>query len=580
MGFLEFCLGRRGEAETLMRKSVTLRPGFAEAHFSFAQVLAAQGKNDEAREHYQKTLALKPTHADAFFGLGNALALLGRRSEAAEAYEEALKIRPDFPEVLNNLGVFHYENGAYEKSIQLLKRAIELCPAYAAAHNNLGNTYKEQKEWSKALLCYRIALSHDPHLFQAINNMGLALMYGAGDLAAAATFFRQILDKQPENPIAMNHLGIAYCMRGDFAEGATWYDKALALNPDYRDALNNMGNALKAQGRIKEALPYYERVRDLKPDDPEIHNNIAMALLGIGRFEEGWREYEWRWKASQLAEARRNYAEPLWRGEEGGDRTLYIYAEQGLGDTIQFCRYASYAAKRGWKVILEVQPELLSLMKSLDGVDAAFCPGAPVPRFDMQCPTMSLPVAFNTRVDTIPANIPYLSAEAAKKSLWSERLASDPKGFRVGLVWTGNSRHFSLDLSAANMRRSLPPDALSPFQGMNGIQFYSLQKNGYNLETDLGMIDHMNACADFSDTAALIDNLDLVISVDTSVAHLAGAMGKPIWLLNRFDTCWRWFVDREDSPWYPTMRIFRQTTSGDWASVIARVKTELELLTR
>jgi tetratricopeptide (TPR) repeat protein len=575
MGAIEFCFGHRNEAENLMRRSITLKPGFAEIHYSFAQVLAAQGKNAEALEHYKKTLELKPDHADALFGMGNVLALLGQRENAAKAYEQTLKIRPEYPEALNNLGVFRFENGDFDEAIRLEQRAIDLRPQYAAAHNNLGNAYKEKKFWAKAIGCYRRALAHKPDLFQAVNNMGLALMYGASDLPAAASCFRQVLEQHPDNVAAMTHLGITLCMEGNFAEGVAWYEKALALQPDYRDALNNMGNALRALGRVEEALSFYERVKATKPDDPEIHNNMAMALLTAGRFLEGWSEYEWRWKTAQLAEAKRSFPQPQWRGEEAEGRTLLIHAEQGFGDTLQFCRYAPMAAKLGWKVILEVQPELVSLINSLKGVDKVFPSGAIMPPFDFHCPMMSLPVAFKTQVDTIPADIPYLFADKKKTKAWRERLSNDPKGLKAGLVWTGNPRLFSLDLAAANVRRSLMPESLAPLAGLKNVQFYSLQKGGFKLGTDLGLIDTMDECKDFSDTAALIANLDLIISVDTSVAHLAGALGKPVWLLNRFDSCWRWFREREDSPWYPTMRIFRQPSSGDWASVIERVKDQL-----
>jgi len=578
MGTIKFCLGHRDQAEELMRRSVTLKPGFAEIHYSFAQVLVMQGKHAEALEHYQKTLAAKPQHADACFGMGNALNNLGQRDQAAQAYEQALKIRPDYPEALNNLGVFRFEHGDYDEAIRLLERAIALLPSYAAAHNNLGNVYKEQTQWAKAISCYRRALSHKPDMFQAINNLGLALMYGASDLTAAASCFRQVLAQKPDSAPALTHLGITLCMQGDFATGLECYEKALSIAPDYRDALNNMGNALRALGRAEEAIAFYERVMKMQPDDPEIHNNIAMALLTVGRFTEGWSEYEWRWHTAQMKAAKRIFKQPLWRGEEGEGRTLLIHAEQGFGDTLQFCRYAPLAAQRGWNVILQVQPELISLLGSLAGVDKIFPLGAILPPFDMHCPMMTLPVAFETQVSTIPAAVSYLHADESKTQAWRERLSNDPKGKKVGLVWTGNPRLFSLDLAAANGRRSLKPESLASWAGLKNVRFYSLQKTGFKLSSDIGLIDYMDACQDFSDTAALIANLDLVISVDTSVAHLAGALGKQVWLLNRFDSCWRWLRDRDDSPWYPTLRQFRQPSSGDWGSVIKKVKKELELL--
>ncbi|MDD3371896.1 MAG: tetratricopeptide repeat-containing glycosyltransferase family protein, partial [Alphaproteobacteria bacterium] len=405
---------------------------------------------------------------------------------------------------------------------------------------------------------------------------GLTHLYGFSDIPAARECFEKILEKSPGDPTALTHLGIAECMSGNFEGALALYEKALSAAPAYLDAQNNKANALKAMGRLDEAIALCEKVRARNPLDPEVHNNIAMALLEAGRFAEGWREYEWRWKTAHLKPAARTCSQPLWQGEEGRGRTLLIYAEQGLGDMLQFCRYVPLAAERGWKVVLEVQPELLSLMKSLDGAHAAFCTGKVMLPFDSQCPAMSLPLALGTEPDTIPAKIPYLAADAEKTRAWAKRISPTPDSLNVGLVWTGNSCLFSADLSAANVRRSLPPDALAPLKDLANVRFFSLQKNGYPLTGGPELTDCMSECADFSDTAALAANMDLIVSVDTSVAHLAGALGKPVWLLNRFDTCWRWMRGRDDSPWYPTMKIFRQPAPGQWAPVIQRVLQELE----
>lgn len=578
MGVLKMCLGESAEAEGLLRRSVALKPGFPEAHYTFAQVLNVCGQYEEAIEHYEKTLALKPHHAGAFFGLGNAWVGRGDKGKAAAAYEQAIALNPDHPEALNNLGVFRFEQNDYAEALRLHKRAIELRPAYAEAHNNLGNIYKEQKKWAKAIESYRRAMTLNPDLLQAINNMGLALLYGASDLEAAVACFRQILDKHPLHPAANTHLGITLCMQGDFAQGVAVYDKALEAAPRYKDALNNKGNALKALGRLEEALASYRQVEAMDPEDPEIQNNLAMILLTMGRFEEGWRKYEARWHTVQLGGGRRDFSQPQWQGEEGQGRTLLLHAEQGFGDTLQFCRYAPLAAQRGWRVIVEAQLELAVLLRSLEGIAAVMPRGAPLPAFDRHCPLLSLPLVFGTRVETIPAETPYIAADPSKIAAWRERLATDKARLKVGLTWEGNPRLFSIDLAAANARRSLPPEALAALNGIDGVQFYSLQKKKTSGSAPrLAMIDWMDECRDFSDTAALIANLDLVLSVDTAVAHLAGALGKPIWLLNRFDTCWRWFRDREDSPWYPTMRLFRQPRSGDWASVMQEIRRTLAL---
>ncbi|MEN6621037.1 MAG: glycosyltransferase family 9 protein, partial [Smithella sp.] len=293
--------------------------------------------------------------------------------------------------------------------------------------------------------------------------------------------------------------------------------------------------------------------------------------------DEGWRQYEWRWQATHLK--RYDTPKPLWQGEAAVGRILLIQSEQGFGDTLQFCRYASLAAAKGLRVVLEVQPALVRLMKSLSGIERVIPMGQPLPDFDFYCPTMSLPTAFNTRVETIPSDVPYLFAAPEAVNSWKNRLPeSSKKMLKVGLVWAGSSRTNSIELVSVDHRRSINPELLAPLMDVDGIQFFSLQKLGPSAPKEFGLVDMTAECRDFADTAALIANLDLVISVDTAVAHLAGALGKPVWILNRFDSCWRWMETREDSPWYPTLRLFRQPYPGDWSSVVLRVRHELKKL--
>jgi hypothetical protein len=300
--------------------------------------------------------------------------------------------------------------------------------------------------------------------------------------------------------------------------------------------------------------------------------------LAAGRFEEGWREYEWRWKSKHLASSHRGYQQPQWCGEDAAGKTLFIYVEQGFGDTLQFCRYVPLVKARGMNVVLEVQPALMPLMTSLQGVDHLMVQGQEPPDFDLYCPMLSLPLAFNTRLETIPGNTPYLVAQAFAVKTWHEKMpdAKTAKGTkRVGLVWAGSARGQTQDLKVTDRQRSMAPELMEPLLKVPGIRFYSLQKTAPLAPASFGLIDYMDECKNFADTAALIMNLDLVISVDTAVVHLAGALGKPVWMLNRFNSCWRWLQEREDSPWYPTMRLFHQPTPGDWESVVARVSAEL-----
>jgi tetratricopeptide (TPR) repeat protein len=330
--------------------------------------------------------------------------------------------------------------------------------------------------------------------------------------------------------------------------------------------------------RFEDALASYDRAVELRPDFAEAHNNEALCRLLIGDFDRGWEKNEWRWETEQLKDARRNFTQPLWRGSnEITGKTILLHAEQGYGDTIQFCRYVPLVLKCGARVVLEVPKPLHALMGTLPGDALIVTRGDPLPKFDFHCPLLSLPLAFRTRLETIPSEMPYLSAFESKTTSWCDRLGKHEKP-RVGLVWAGNARK---ELPNARSERNIEFDRLAPLFDVTQCHFFSLQKGDdavaqlRNSPLRHHLIDWTDALLDFSDTAALIENLDLIISVDTSVAHLAGALRKPFWLINRHNTCWRWLRDREDSPWYPTARLFRQDETREWGNVIARVRAAL-----
>jgi tetratricopeptide (TPR) repeat protein len=540
-GILEFQRGRLDQACEYIKKGLAIAPDSAELYCTYAKILTAQKKYVEAIAAFEHSIFLKPTYATAYYGFGSLYLERGDDANSIKAYQDALAIDPDYPNVLNDLGLMLKDKGQLAKAAKCFIRAIRAKPDYPMALNNLGV------------------------LYLAVNR-----------LDEAESLYRQALACKPDYPAALNNLGNVLHYKGMFEDSISLFTKALALQPDYPNALNNLGNALKNIGHLPEAIAAFKQAIALKSDCPDYHFNLSMALLAAGRFHEGWRAFESRWETPQFASLRQKTTKPRWEGETGEGRVLLIRAEQGLGDTLQFCRYAPLAAARGLRVILEVQPALVNLMGSLAGVERTVAQGRPLPDFDFYCPMMSLPLAFGTRLETIPAIVPYLSVPDECKHNWQNRLPDDKKAnFRVGLVWAGKPRFQTPDLIAVDRRRSIAADLLAPLMDIDGIQFYSLQKDGPGASKEFGPIDLMDECRDFVDTAALICNLDLVISVDTSVAHLAGALGKPVWMLNRFDTCWRWLQDREDSPWYPTMRLFRQPSPGDWQSVILRVKREL-----
>ena len=546
MGIIEFQLGHVDRSSKWIEKVLDIVPNSAELHCVYAKMLASQKKYAEAVIAYKRSIMLKPDYLTAYYGLGVVFHESGDDLNAVKAYNDALKIDPNCAEVLNGLGLILKNSGSIAESINCYAQAIAAKPDYPMPLNNLG-----------------------------------VVWFSLGSIDAAAMLFCRALALKPDYPDALNNLGLIDYHKGAFEDSIAQFRKALTLQPEYPAALNNLGNALKDTGKLPEAITAYKQAIALENDCPDYYNNLAMALLAAGRFDEGWPLYEWRWKSTQLAGARQDSKKPLWTGEAAKGGVLLIRAEQGFGDTLQLCRYAPLAAARGLRVALEVQPALAGLMKSLPGVERVIAQGAALPDFDFCCPMMSLPAAFSTKLESIPNSVPYLAAPCEKIETWRNRLGEDvDKKLKVGLAWAGSRRLQSPDLAAVDRRRSINPDVLAPLMDVDGVRFYSLQKGGPVAPTEFGLTDLMDACDDFLDTAALIANLDLVISVDTAVVHLAGALGKPVWVLNRFDGCWRWLQDREDSPWYPTLRLFRQPNPGNWTSVVARIKNELiQLLT-
>jgi hypothetical protein len=388
-------------------------------------------------------------------------------------------------------------------------------------------------------------------------------------------------------------LAQAHCYRGNvlrqlgrFEEAIASFERAISLDPESVDAHANRGLVLYSMQRPQAAVDSFDRALALNPGLAEVQWNRALALLLGGDFERGWSAFEWRWRNPHLYlhDLRGRLSEPYWLGEEPlPGKTILLQGEQGLGDILQFCRYVPLVAAMGARVILEVPAQLATLLANLEGVTQLVTLGEELPAVDFSCSLMSLPAAFGTRLATIPGQIPYLHCGDAEKLFWKEKLGQHSK-FRVGLVWSGGSRPHQPELRDVNERRNIPLEKLAPLANIDA-EFYSLQK-GEPAVSELAaaqsrswngprLVDFTPLLSDFSVTAGLIENLDLVITVDTAIAHLAGALGKPVWILNRFDTCWRWLLERTDSPWYPTVKLYRQASPGDWDEVIRRVRTDL-----
>ena len=499
----------------------------------------------------------------------------GRYDQAQIVYRAILKVRPDHADSLHMLGVMAYKQGRNAEAIDLLAKALTLNNHRSDYASNLGNALQQDMRLADAEICYRAAIVSNPKSAAAYNNLGAVLRaQGRSDEAIVAC--ETALALRPHYADAHNNLGIALADVSRFEDAAAQCLAALALEPDRHPTRNNLGNVLAHLGRFDEAVAQYELAMADTAAIAEVRHNLGMTLLRAGRFEAGWREYEYRWQARQLSNDRRKFDQPQWDGAPLGDRTLLIHAEQGFGDTLQFCRYA---ARIPGRVILEVQPALVPLLRGQFGGGVVIAAGDPLPAFDLHCPMMSLPGLVEPRPDPVANAAPYLVADPVRQAAWAARIAPLP-GPRVGLVWAGGHRPNQPTLAPVNRRRSTQLQVLAPLLATPGVSFISLQKGAPAEETaslpeGLTLHDFTAELHDFADTAALTASLDLVISVDTAVAHLAGALGKPVWLLNRFDSCWRWLADRDDSPWYPTLTQYRQITPGDWTAPVAAMAADL-----
>jgi len=482
-------------------------------------------------------------------------------------------LRPGFADALNNLGLIHELLMCPQDAALCYQQAIAANPQLASAHSNLGNALVKLGRTQDAILCYQNALTLQPGFAHAHYNLGNALA-GLGHLDLAISCYRNAISLDPRYADAHFNLGNTLARLGQLDEAAESLRRAIACRPDFAEAHFNLGNTVADPGQLAEAAASLRQAVAHRPGFAEAHNNLAMTLLALGDYAQGWQEYEWRWHMPSMIGGRRAFERPQWRGEPAAGKTLLLHAEQGFGDTLQFCRYATLAANQGLRVIMEVQEPLLRLMRKVAGVERVLARGEALPDFDFHCPMVSMPLALGTRLETIPSAPSYLQADPAQVAAWRARLGP-ASGLRVGLVWAGSGRAEWAELAAIDRRRSLDPALLAPLFSVPGASFFSLQKGGTPAPAGFPLIDFMDEMTDFADTAALIETLDLVISVDTSVVHLAAALGKPVWVLERFDSCWRWLQGRRDSPWYPSVRLYRQKQPGDWAPVLGEVTEAL-----
>ena len=485
-----------------------------------------------------------------------------------------LQQRPEDFDALHLLGLLNLRRDRAVEALRFLSKALRINSGSADAMSNLGLALHAAGRYDEAVASYRNALRLAPDHPEILYNLGNALLE-FGRCAEALATFDDVLARESGHVGARVNRGNALLRLNEPTEAMASYDAALVAKPGHPQILTNRGHALRRLDRPADALVDFAAALATAPAFPEAHFEAAMARLTLGDFSRGWKQYEWRWKTAAFARHVRQFQAPLWLGAQSvSGKTILLHAEQGFGDTIQFIRYAPLLAGRGADVVCEVQPELLPLLSQIAGI-TFIAAGDPLPAFDLHCPLLSLPLAFATQLATIPATTPYLTAQAERVSHWRDRLP--PARPRAGFVWSGSSTHKN------DSNRSVALARLAGLFSDSKVQCFSLQGELRNADAEVlrdlpNLIDLGSEFRDFADTAAVIALLDIVVSVDTAVAHLAGALGKPVVILLPYAADFRWMRGREDSPWYPTAKLFRQPAFGDWDSVIVRVREELRQL--
>lgn len=552
----------------LFRQAVAIEPDDANYQFSLGGILQAVHRQDEALAAYSHALVINPEFAVAHNNVAALLQQMGKLEEAKEHFEQAVLIQPDYAAAHCNLGALLQNLGDLDGAVSSLERALAIRPDLAEAHNNLGLVLRQLGRPEEARGHYERAIALRPNYAEANSNLGV-LLRQEGRLEESLACHKRVVNLSPNSAQAFDNLGNTLRDLGRLEESAVHHQRALTINPNFAKAHNNLGLTRRKQGKLGEARDSLNRALALEPESAEIRWNLALVDLLEGNYEAGWVGYESRHKRSENQP--RSFPKPIWLGQPLHGDSILLHSEQGLGDSLQFLRYVPMVHAAGGTVILNVPGTLKRLAEGLPGIELLTSDDELLPPFNWHAPLMSLPLAFKTTLDTIPGDVPYLTvpkgaAESAMRQLWLRNK------FRVGLVWSGNPK------CSEDQIRSMSLASFGPVLDLEGCQFYSLQLGPAASQIGTAgakIADMRSAIDDFADTAALMAHLDLVITVDTSCAHLAGALGKATWVLLPCAPDWRWLLDREDSPWYPTMRLFRQSRFGEWGPVVDRIRDEL-----
>ena len=595
--------GQLHDAEQFYRQALAADARHPEALYLLGAACHAQGKINDAVAFLERAVAEQPNHAEARHDLGIAIGQQGRLAEAVAQLQEADRLRPgveqfvqslraalaanhlqqaqwleqfDQAEAHNNRSIVLKELGRLDEAAAALRRAIELKPEYVDAHVNLGIVLATQEKYAEAEAVCRRALELSPDHVKALCNLSVALLRQK-KLEEAEVAARHFLELAPDSAEAYGNLAVVLADQDRFAEAEASFQRALAIDPRSAQTHRNMAILLARQSKLEAATRHGAQALAIDPNDVETHFENALGLLRMGQFESGWREYEWRFRRKGNEEG--NLPRPRWDGSPLFGRTILLRPEQGLGDTMQFVRYAAMVKEQAATVLVECPRSLARLLASCGCVDAVVVEGEPRPRYDVHFPLLSLPRMFNTSLESIPNRVPYLAPDADAVERWKVELSGTRK-FKVGIAWQGSPSNIH------DRYRSFPLTEFIGLARMQGVQLYSLQMgagreqldalaDALGLEDPSSIIDLGDRLGDFCETAAIVTNLDLVITCDSSPAHLAGAIGTPVWVILASSPDWRWLVERSDSPWYPTMRLFRQSSVGDWRGVFREIEQAL-----
>jgi len=541
LGVAVFHQGNLPEALELLDRAVGIDPEAPDYHCNRGMILSVMGRPEEAAAELRRALELKSDYVEAHYQLAHAEGALGRNDLAIAAYERTLALRPDFAEASNDLGVLLATRGESGAAIAAFQRAVALRPDYLEGWRNMAKALREARREEE-------------------------------ELAAR----RRVVELKPESEEAFTELAVTLTSMGRLEEALEASEKAAELSPDSAERWSNLGTAYHRLGRLDEAFAAQRRALEMNPQLAQAHLNLSLLYLLSGDFDRGWSEYEWRWRMIHTIVPEPRFSQTMWDGRNLEGRRILLHPEGGYGDTIQFVRYAPLVAARGGQVVLGCAEELFRLLQTVDGVAELAVTGAEIPKFEVHCPLLSLPRALKT-TDHPPAEAPYIHADPALAKRWAMALEGISAGLKIGLVWAGRPEYFN------DRNRSIPLARFERLAAVSGAWFCSLQKGkaGEQIGALAGSwrpTDWTGELRDFADTAALISGLDLIISVDTAMAHLAGAMGKPVWVFLPYVPDWRWRMTGERTVWYPTMRLFRQARAGDWETPFAEAESALREL--